>query len=342
MIAIRAVHMGGVMTVFAAFTFPLLVMQPALGALPRQEMVGFCRRFERAMLMTEIWSLLVSFISAVLWFWVEAAAMSGRSLIGALAPEVVGTVLRQTKFGECWAIRVALMVLIAALWLALWRMGEPHAKKRRALNLVVALLAGILLATLALAGHAASSQATHLAADIVHLLVGGIWPAGLLPFALVLALAKRDHANLLDFVGLVTVRSSAINLVIIGAIATTGLVNAWFLVGSIEALFASHYGRLLLLKVVLFACMISFGAINRFQLRPRLLSEAGHVREGALRLLQRNVVLELCVGVVVLIIVGAMGITSPARHPYQLRERSGLERRTWSLSFLNAAAKQWD
>ena len=56
----------------------------------------------------------------------------------------------------------------------------------------------------------------------------------------------------------------------VAALLGTGIVNAWILVGSLHALLVTEYGRLLMLKLAVFAIMLAFAAVNRFWLTPRL------------------------------------------------------------------------
>jgi putative copper export protein len=50
----------------------------------------------------------------------------------------------------------------------------------------------------------------------------------------------------------------------------SGLVNGWFLVGNVSGLFATPYGQLLLVKVVLFTGMLALAVSNRFWIVPSL------------------------------------------------------------------------
>jgi putative copper export protein len=95
----------------------------------------------------------------------------------------------------------------------------------------------------------------------------------------------------------------------VGTLAATGVVNACFLVGSLDALFGSIYGRILLLKLVFVLMMIGIGAWNLLILKPRLrrVEDARDV----LTSLRRNVLLEACGGAAVLVVVGVLGITAP-------------------------------
>ena len=106
-------------------------------------------------------------------------------------------------------------------------------------------------------------------------------------------------------------RFSALAFGCVASLVLTGLVNTWVLVGSIPALIGTPYGRLLLLKVALVGLVLAVAALNRYGLVPGL-AAAGAVP--ALRPLARNVLLETTIGAGILLLVGCLGITPPARH----------------------------
>jgi len=92
----------------------------------------------------------------------------------------------------------------------------------------------------------------------------------------------------------------------------SGISNSWLLVGSIHALFTTAYGRLLLLKLALFAILLGFGAWNRLaikttRLRPESTAEL-------LPQLRRNVIWEALFAAAVVTIVACLGATPPAQH----------------------------
>jgi putative copper resistance protein D len=93
----------------------------------------------------------------------------------------------------------------------------------------------------------------------------------------------------------------------------TGLVNAFYLVGSVAALLDTDYGRLLAVKVALFVVMVAIAAINRFRLTPELVPDAtlAPARQ-VLRRLRRNAVVEIVLGAVIIAIVAKLGVTPPA------------------------------
>jgi putative copper resistance protein D len=65
-------------------------------------------------------------------------------------------------------------------------------------------------------------------------------------------------------------------------------------------------------KLALFAIMLALAAANRLYLTPRLAT--GPARGEALRALRRNSGIEAGLGLVIFIIVGALGTLHPAIH----------------------------
>jgi putative copper resistance protein D len=104
-------------------------------------------------------------------------------------------------------------------------------------------------------------------------------------------------------------------IAIVVVVLATGMVNAWILVGSLHALIATGYGRLLMLKLALFAVMLLFAAPNRFWLTPRLAPPSGsELQREALGRLARNSMIEIALALMIFAIVGMLGTLHPAIH----------------------------
>jgi putative copper resistance protein D len=97
----------------------------------------------------------------------------------------------------------------------------------------------------------------------------------------------------------------------VGAMLLTGLLNSWFLVGSIAALSSTPFGRVLLAKIILVLLMIGVAAGNRFVLQPKIMTAGG---DGAVPMgkLWRSVALEQIIGGLVLAAVSVLGTLPPA------------------------------
>jgi putative copper resistance protein D len=232
------------------------------------------------------WPLLLTalvLVAAAGWLALEAAMISGEGV----SLDAVGTVLRETRFGQLWIARALLSIVVAAI--LPWRV-------------VAAIAAAAALVLIAATGHAgAEGSVIQLSADAIHLLAVGAWLGGLVPFALAIV-RPRAHAYA-D-----AMRFSLLGAVCVGLILATGSVNAWFLVGNLPALFGTAYGRLLLLKIALFAAMVAVAAINRYRLTPLIRDDDA----GALPALRRNALIEAALGITVVFIVALLGTMAPA------------------------------
>ncbi len=112
-----------------------------------------------------------------------------------------------------------------------------------------------------------------------------------------------------------TLRFSALGVVGVGTLIATGITNTWYLAGSVEALTATTYGRLLLVKIGLFLVMVAVAATNKLRLTPQLVQEPDDaVASDVLRQLRRNCLIEAALGAVIIVIVAVLGILPPGLH----------------------------
>jgi putative copper resistance protein D len=124
--------------------------------------------------------------------------------------------------------------------------------------------------------------------------------------------AGRDAASI-AVARTATLRFSVLGLASVATLMITGLVNAFYLVGSVAALLGTDYGRLLTAKVALFFVMVAVAAINRFRLTPELVPDASLApARQVLRRLRRNAVIEIVLGAVIIAIVAKLGVMPPA------------------------------
>jgi len=112
-------------------------------------------------------------------------------------------------------------------------------------------------------------------------------------------------------IALLTRRFSAIALACVVALALTGIVNSWALLGPITNFVRTGYGKLLLFKIALFLVMVSLGAINLLYLKPRLWRDGGAGGSRVARALQVNVAIELLLGAIIIAVVGMLGLLPP-------------------------------
>jgi len=263
---------------------------------------------------------IVEIVSSLLWLWAISASMTGVDCVAALSPEIWSTVLFGTQFGHVWIIR---SIIVLILGLSLWLIAGRRIRMS-SLESLPSALAMVQLVSLAWAGHAAADVGpygcVHLANDAAHLAVAAFWPGGLVPLAaLLLRLLKFQQAALSGTTAQIILRRFSISsLIAVAILWLTGLINSFFLVGSIQALLTSTYGQILLCKVVLFLSMVGFGAWNLLILKPKLAIDipAKNLtqQETAAHSLIRNVFWEIGLGTAVIMIVAALSLTPPPVH----------------------------
>lgn len=308
LIAARAVHYAAAIVLFGELVFYLVVAEPARREAGHPADADGCDsdvllRLRRVAL----WGIVASLVSGAAWLAAEAALMSGRPLAQALTPDTLGLVLGKTTFGRVWLLRLGIAIGLGMLMAAMGRADNRQGSSRLAAAALA--LAATYLAALAWVGHASGGQglqhAVQIASDAFHLLAAGAW-LGALP-GLVYVLRRAPSPEL---AARATQRFSTLGLVSVSVLVATGLIIAWYLVGTLPALFGTEYGRLLLGKLTLFALMVSLAAVNRTYLMPRMIAR-NRIAPDQLR---RNALWETMLGIGVVLIVAVLGVTSPERH----------------------------
>jgi copper resistance protein D len=311
--ATRFLHYAATVSLEGTFVFWCLIAWPAFRRANATQ--AFQARLDRRLFGLACASLLVAVASGAAWLVFVASQMSGMPVAAVLHGGVVGIVLTQTRFGEDWILRGAL-VIVMAVCLAVQGRTRKHVAGWIGLVAAAAFIAG-----LAWAGHGAATEdvpfdAIHLPADILHLLAAGAWLGALLPLVLLLAQARRDSSpEAVAVAGAATLRFSTLGLSCVGTLLVTGVVNTWFLSGTVPALLGTLYGQLLLVKIALFATMIAVASINQRRL-PLFADVASDpvLRLRAVGEVGRNASIEASLGVFVLAVVGIIGILPPGLH----------------------------
>ncbi|HBZ72806.1 MAG TPA: copper resistance protein [Deltaproteobacteria bacterium] len=327
LIVMRWIHFTSAVALAGVFSFRLLVGDPAFkqgGRAGHRIDLGV---LAGKLMPIAIAALLLTLVSGTLWLLLQASVMSGQ----ALSRRVVTIVVTQTQVGHDWLLRTALLTLLAvALALRRKQLGSHS----RAPLLIAFALAAAELLTLVWAGHAGAARggrgALEQAADAIHLLAAGIWLGGLVPLALLLATARRAGDEGWLFVArAATIRFSTLAVLSVASLLGTGIVNSWLLVGDLAGLFGTDYGRCLLVKLALFVATVGVASASRLRLVPRLASAP--VAPGfeaawkTIRELQRNIAVEVGLGLLILGVVGALGTLPPAahRHVHTVQRESG-------------------
>lgn len=233
--------------------------------------------------------------------------MSGASDFTELHPHMLQMVLMETDVGHTWWLRIAALALAAIVAGRDSPVGQW----------LVMLCGAVALATLAWSGHGAMDDGyrryLHFTSDIAHLLAAGGWLGALLAFAVLLKTKYLTAHQQLRALAQALRGFEVTGTLIVVVLVLTGVVNYLLIIGmTLKPLTNSTYGWLLSLKLILFAGMLVFAALNRFQLSPLLETslQTGHYKS-AVNALRRSMVLELSVAMLVLGLVAWLGTLSP-------------------------------
>lgn len=290
----RGVHIAATLLACGTIAFAVIIAEPA-GAKVRASFAAL-----RHQLTVLTWfALALTILSGAAWLVLLASDILGASITDVCLHGGAWPVLFDTRFGLVWCVRLVLALLLGVL------ICQPAT---RGLQLAAA---AALIALPALVGHAGASPGMagnfHLVSDMVHLLAAGAWLGGLPAFALLLARA-RSEPGWDDVAVTATRRFSVVGILSVGGLLASGLTNSWYLLSGPRDLVTTDYGRLVALKIGLFAAMVTLAAVNRFYLTPRL------PERSALRALLRNSIAEIGLGLCVVLFVAILGTLPPAAH----------------------------
>ena len=262
LIYVRAIHFAATITVAGVAFFIVFIAEPAFRQAEKEARMPVMLR---ACLAWLAWTgLALTVVSGAAWLVLVAQSMSGQPWAEVFSQDVLRTVLLDTGFGRDWLERFVLAGLLAAMFVPF--LSAQRVRSVR-INIVVVALAAGLIGTLAWAGHAAGGSGVegvvHPAADFVHLVAAAAWVGTLLPFALLLGATRHDAASV-AVARTATVRFSSFGIASVGTLLATGVINTWYLAGSIPALTDTDYGHLLLIKIALFVAMIAIALVAAY------------------------------------------------------------------------------
>jgi copper transport protein len=254
----------------------------------------FAKRMRSLLSVVVVLGVLVSVLGILL----QGASAAGVSLWASLKSTILQNTL-ESRFGEVWGARAIDWLALGALLLL------AGALPRRVLLGLTALCAAYLAMTPALSGHASIQSPTvvFFPSDVLHVLAASVWVGGIACLLLALPAATRalqspQRSRLL----LATLaRFSPLALTCVIVIAVTGVVQAYIDVRSLDGLFHTTYGALIIVKVILLLLLICLGWVNRKRVIPALkrIAAAGQAPSAtgvlARRTMRGELALMLCV-----------------------------------------------
>jgi copper transport protein len=216
-------------------------------------------------------ALLAGTVAAVAVQGVYAAELP---LTRILSTSLIDSVLH-TRLGALSMVRVGLLLLVAFLLSSLeswqpdgsWRVAVP----RWWAPVALATGAGLLL-TAVLSGHAATGRwvAVGVPVDLAHLAAVSLWLGGLAVVAVLLIgpalLEPGERPDLVAFM----LRFFRASFWAVAVVVASGLLQAVRQVGSLDAVWSTTYGRLLVAKGGLVCVILAAAGLSRHALHGRL------------------------------------------------------------------------
>lgn len=328
--AARAVQFAAIALALGAWLFVVLCWLPALRLVAGADgsWTAASRAFAARTRTLTLAACGAGVLSGLAGLALQGATGEGTSLWRALNGAVLSDVLA-TRFGRVWGLALLAWAALAVLVIA--RRAVVPVLRPASLGAGGQALPGGTLAALALravplvplallpalSGHAGVEPPTWLMlpANVVHVLCAGAWIGGILVMVVALraataALELPDRSPLLAAaVG----RFSTVAGVAVALILATGVAQSLVALDSLDQVPGTAYGRAVLVKLVLFAALVGFGAVNRRRTLPALRRaarrHAAPAAEGrSLLVLLRT---ELALGAIVLAVTGALATYPP-------------------------------
>jgi copper transport protein len=254
----QAVAYAGTFLVAGLVVFELLVLHVRAGAAP--VLRARLRRVRAAAAVVAAGGLVVGVPLTAAW-------QAGGGL-GDLAD--AGTWTTGATSGTALASVLGLVGLALAALAA-----RRAARETRAVWPAGLAIGGAVLATTSfvLVGHTRTVGPAGLvvAADVLHLAAGAVWLGGVVGLVLTLAPSARVEPRR---AAVTVARFSTLGAWLVAALALTGTVLGWRILGTVEALVSTTYGQVLLVKVGVAVVVVGIAAWNRYRLVPSFAERA--------------------------------------------------------------------
>ncbi|WP_373065247.1 CopD family protein [Gemmatimonas sp.] len=249
------------------------------------------------------WSLIVLVVVTMLRLAAQHAAFFGseRWSQATMAPLLLQTV---------WGSGLLLAIATLAIAIAGWRAVQPPLLKWHTPGWVLLIAsAGALAWSAAMSGHPAAADQQYVAmlVDALHVIGAGGWIGSLALMAGVAVPALRTTNGRADHDGIARLVAafSPVALIFSAVLGATGIIASWRNIGTVNALWSSEYGLVLVRKLVVVAVVAGVGLYNWRWVLPRLGQPIGTSR------LRRSATLELVAAGVVLAVTAVLVATSP-------------------------------
>lgn len=211
----------------------------------------------------------------------------------------------QTSFGSIWIIRMAITVILLAVWFLIENKSNVSNRKQ----ILLLGLSLILISTTTIIGHgSASEQLSAIIIDYAHSLIASVWIGGVIFFGFILlpALSKLD-GNKKEIITLLAIpRFSSVIVISLGVLVITGPILLWLLEDNVTLLSQSSYGFLIMAKIGVASIMAALGGYNQFRIQKSAERDVKSNTINVHRKLGKSLKVEAVLGVILLGLVALL------------------------------------
>lgn len=244
-----------------------------------------CTRTEKTMLF-------LALIGSLLWFFAQVGAMAEEGVMGAFDADLI-SMMWSSSVGEVTVFRVT---GFAAALVVLLCFSDTNSKLLYLQRCMLLLSLTTIAFSFTLIGHISSQGSVDKAILFVHVLIMAWWIGALYP--LKRACSQLDTRELYYVMAKFGQHASFV----VGILFIAGLGLAYSLLGSLENLVNSRYGRMLIMKLLLVSSILMLAVRHKYKLVPNLKSALGSSK------LNKSISIEMLIAFLILLITA--GLTS--------------------------------
>jgi putative copper export protein len=255
-------------------------------------------------------SLCIFLCSSTLALLIQGAKLQR----GFPSTELLWRYVTAAQSGKVWLAReLYAIALTIGLWFAIRQDAGIHSAR------FLTILALPIVASRSLTSHAVAVRedaAIAVSSDALHLIVTALWAGSLTALWRALRLTTSESIQPRAWATALVNRFSRLALVSVTLLGITGLYQGWIHVGSFTTLVNTDYGKVLLLKTLLFTLMVSFGALNFLSTRrilARTVSPSENDQAFSTKTFRR-IGIESLIGVLIFGATGLLTVLPPGVH----------------------------
>lgn len=211
----------------------------------------------------------------------------------------------RTDFGNIWAIRMIITVILLGLWFGMDRKKNLSIKNK--IPMLIITLG--LISTSSLIGHgAASGETPAIILDYIHNFVAAVWIGGIIyfVFALLPTFSQLEEVKREKMTLVLIPRFSMMVVIAVGIVIITGPTLMWFLESDVGLITDSIYGKLIFTKIAMASVLIAFGGYFQFKIQK---SAERDLQKGSIAVykkLRRSLKLDVILGIALLGVVALL------------------------------------